>query len=130
MPWDSFLRAGSWWGRRHRATPAVWSLFVKTCMQIQLFRALCNRGYSLRGRLPAMASGHWALLAYRLPREPSTPRIALWRALRRLGVGQIVDGLVALPADARTREQLEWLAEAVTQAGGEASVWLAQPGSA
>ena len=24
----------------------------------------------------------WVLLAYRLPREPSTPRIALWRKLR------------------------------------------------
>jgi len=23
----------------------------------------------------------WVLLAYRMPREPSTPRIALWRRL-------------------------------------------------
>jgi hypothetical protein len=71
----------------------------------------------------------WVLLAYRLPREPSTPRIALWRSLRRLGVVQLLDGLVALPADSRTREQLEWLAEGVLEAGGEATVWLAQPGS-
>jgi len=67
----------------------------------------------------------WALLAYRLPREPSTPRIALWRQLRRLGVAQLSDGVVALPLDARTREQLEWVADQVTDAGGEASVWLA-----
>jgi hypothetical protein len=73
--------------------------------------------------------GDWVLLAYRLPREPSTPRIALWRALRRLGAVQLSDGLVALPADSRTREQLEWLAEEVVEAGGEASVWLARPGS-
>src|SRR6266516_1918080 len=72
----------------------------------------------------------WVLLAYRLPREPSTPRIALWRSLRRLGAVQVLDGLVALPADARTREQLEWLADDVAQAGGEASIWLAEPGSA
>jgi hypothetical protein len=71
----------------------------------------------------------WVLLAYRLPREPSTPRIALWRKLRRLGVVQLVDGLVALPADARTKEQLEWLAEEVLEAGGEATVWVGQPGS-
>jgi hypothetical protein len=77
-----------------------------------------------------MAASQWVLLAYRLPREPSTPRIALWRALRRLGVVQVLDGLVALPADSRTREQLEWLADDVVEAGGEASVWLAQPGSA
>jgi len=74
--------------------------------------------------------GQWVLLAYRLPREPSTPRIALWRALRRLGAVQLLDGLVALPADSRTREQLEWLADGVLEAGGEASVWLGQPGSA
>ncbi len=76
-----------------------------------------------------MPVGQWVLLAYRLPREPSTPRIALWRALRRLGAAQLLDGLVALPADSRTREQLEWLADTVLEAGGEATVWLAQPGS-
>jgi len=69
------------------------------------------------------------LLSYRVPREPSTPRIAVWRALKRLGVAQLGDGLVALPADARTREHLEWVAEQVTDAGGEASIWLAHPAS-
>ena len=71
----------------------------------------------------------WVLLAYRLPREPSTPRIALWRKLRRLGAVQVVDGLVALPRDSRTQEQLEWLAEEVGEAGGEATVWVGRPGS-
>ena len=66
----------------------------------------------------------WVLLAYRLPREPSTPRIALWRRLRRLGAAQVMDGLVALPLDARNREQLEWLADQVREASGEASIWL------
>jgi hypothetical protein len=69
----------------------------------------------------------WVLLAYRLPREPSTPRSAVWRRLRRLGALQLVDGLVALPLDATTREALEWVADEVEQAGGEATVWLAEP---
>jgi hypothetical protein len=69
----------------------------------------------------------WVLLAYRLPREPSTPRIAVWRRLRRLGALQLVDGLVALPLDQHTREALEWVAEEVEEAGGEATVWLAEP---
>jgi len=66
------------------------------------------------------------LLSYRVPREPSTPRIAVWRKLKRLGVAQLGDGLVALPADARTREQLEWVAEDVEQAGGSAMLWSAR----
>src|SRR5215472_12128938 len=69
----------------------------------------------------------WVLLTYRLPREPSTPRSAVWRQLRKLGVAQISDGLVALPAAALTREQLEWVAEEVTDAGGTAGIWLARP---
>ena len=69
------------------------------------------------------------LLAYRLPREPSTPRIALWRSLKRLGAAQLLDGLVALPADSRTREQFEWLADEIVGAGGDATIWVAQPGS-
>jgi hypothetical protein len=74
--------------------------------------------------------GQWVLLAYRLPREPSTPRITLWRKLKRLGAGQLLDGLVALPLDSRNKEQLEWLAEAVSEDGGEASIWTAQPATA
>ena len=66
----------------------------------------------------------WVLLAYRLPSRPSTPRITLWRRLRRLGALQIVDGLVALPNRSSTREQLEWLADEILEAGGEATVWL------
>ncbi|QXJ26433.1 chromate resistance protein [Actinomadura graeca] len=70
------------------------------------------------------------LLSYRVPREPSSPRIAIWRKLRQLGVAQLGDGVVALPADARTREQLEWVAEDAVQAGGSAVVWLARPTTA
>jgi hypothetical protein len=57
----------------------------------------------------------------------------LWRRLRRLrrlGVTPLADGLVALPADARTREQLEWLAGDVVEAGGTARMWLARPTTA
>lgn len=69
----------------------------------------------------------WVLLSYRLPREPSTPRIAVWRRLKRLGAVQIGDGVAALPHDDRTREQFDWLANDVEEAGGEAIVWLAEP---
>jgi hypothetical protein len=67
------------------------------------------------------------LLSYRLPREPSGPRTTFWRRLKRLGVAQLSDGLVALPADARTREALEWMAEDVLAADGSAGLWIARP---
>ncbi len=78
----------------------------------------------------AKSSSEWVLLSYRLPREPSTPRISLWRRLKRYGVVQVGDGLVALPADARTREQFDWAAEQALDAGGTATVWLAKPTAA
>ena len=73
---------------------------------------------------------HWVLLAYRLPREPSTPRIALWRKLKRLGAAQVLDSLVGMPLSDRNRERLEWLADEVIEAGGEASLWVAETASA
>ena len=32
--------------------------------------------------------------------------------------------MVALPLDNRNREQLEWVADDVTEAGGEATIWI------
>lgn len=66
------------------------------------------------------------MLIHRVPREPSTPRIAIWRKLRALGVAQLGDGVVALPEDARTREHLEWVADRVLEAGGTALLLRAQ----
>ncbi len=74
--------------------------------------------------------GKWAFLNYRLPREPSAPRLALWRALRRLGALLIGDGLATLPLSTRNLEHLEWLAAGIRESRGSASVWLAQPSSA
>ena len=69
------------------------------------------------------------LLVYRLPREPSRHRVAVWRKLKDLGAIYIQDGVVALPEDATTREQLEWLQLRVREAGGEATLWEARPGT-
>jgi hypothetical protein len=71
----------------------------------------------------------WVLLVYRLPREPSRHRVAVWRKLRGLGALYLQDGVAALPEDAVTREQLEWLQLRVREAGGEATLWEAKPGT-
>jgi DNA-binding transcriptional regulator PaaX len=73
-------------------------------------------------------AGQWVLLSYRIPREPSQPRIAVWRKLERLGVARLGDGLIALPAGDRTREQLDWVAEEIVDNGGTAMIWIASPG--
>jgi hypothetical protein len=75
----------------------------------------------------AEAPGVWVLLVYRLPREPSRPRIAVWRKLERLGVARLGDGVVGLPADARTREQFDWIADEIVEAGGSCTVWSSTP---
>jgi hypothetical protein len=41
-----------------------------------------------------------------------------------------LDGLAALPLDARNREQLEWLADEVLESGGEATLWVGELSSA
>lgn len=74
-----------------------------------------------------MGDDQWVLLAYRLPRVPSTPRSIVWRKLKQLGVVQLGDGLVALPVDARTREAFEWIAEEIQDHDGEAMVWIGEP---
>ena len=74
-----------------------------------------------------MNEQRWLILIYRLPREPSRPRVAAWRKLKALGALYLQDGAVALPDDAVTREQLEWLQLQIREANGEATLWEAQP---
>lgn len=69
----------------------------------------------------------WLLLIYRIPREPSRHRVALWRKLKTLGALYLQDGVTVLPEDAVTREQLEWLQVRAREAGGEATLWEATP---
>ena len=67
----------------------------------------------------------WALLSYRVPRQPSRLRLAIWRRLQRLGAVAAHDSVWILPADAKTREDFEWIAEEVEERGGSALLWEA-----
>jgi hypothetical protein len=69
----------------------------------------------------------WIIMIYHLPREPSRHRVAVWRRLKSLGALYLQDGAVTLPANAFTREQLEWLQLRVRESGGEAMLWEAVP---
>lgn len=70
---------------------------------------------------------NWLIFIYRIPREPSRPRVAAWRKLKTLGALYLQDGVAALPEDAVTREQLQWLQLNIREAGGEATLWEAAP---
>jgi DNA-binding transcriptional regulator PaaX len=65
----------------------------------------------------------WLILIYHLPREPSRHRVAVWRKLKSLGALYLQDGAAALPEDAVTREQLEWLQLRIKEAGGRRRSW-------
>ena len=67
----------------------------------------------------------WVLLVYSIPREPSSPRVALWRKLKKLGAILAHDAVWTLPATPATREHARWLAQEIREAGGEAQVWVA-----
>jgi hypothetical protein len=71
-------------------------------------------------------SRDWLLLLYRIPREPTAPRVAVWRKLKRLGAVLLDDAAWVLPARDATREQFRWLSAEVEEAGGHALVWEAR----
>jgi hypothetical protein len=65
----------------------------------------------------------WLVFAYSLPsKAQSSPRVALWRRLRRLGAITLTGGIHVLPAREEDLEAFQWLAEEVQQAKGEAVV--------
>jgi hypothetical protein len=65
----------------------------------------------------------WIAFSYSLPsKEGSSPRVMLWRRLRRLGVLAIAGGVQVLPANEECLEAFQWLAQEIRATNGEASV--------
>jgi hypothetical protein len=64
----------------------------------------------------------WLVLTWRLPSGSSTPRVTLWRALRRLGAGVLTPGAAILPFRDDLQEQLDWLAREIEEHEGDAWV--------
>ena len=69
----------------------------------------------------------WLLFIYKVPQEPSARRVYVWRKLKRLGALLLHDAVWELPDNARTREQLQWLSGEISEMGGDALLWQAQP---
>lgn len=69
-----------------------------------------------------MTEPRWLVLTWRLPSSLSSPRVATWRSVQRLGAVSLTPGAVILPYSEHLLEQLEWLAEDIVQRGGVAYV--------
>ena len=63
----------------------------------------------------------WVVLSYSLPAaQRSSPRVAVWRRLRAIGAVSPKSGIHVLPARDECIEALQWLAQEVGHAKGEA----------
>jgi len=60
----------------------------------------------------------WRLLVYRLPTNPSSARVGVWRDLRRLGALPLQQSCVVVPDVPEVVERLEEIAERITDLGG------------
>src|SRR5258708_37154391 len=73
------------------------------------------------------SSGSWLVLAYKVPREPTSARVYVWRKMKQLGALALQDAVWVLPATERTREQFQWLEAEIVELGGEVTLWTAEP---
>lgn len=65
----------------------------------------------------------WVAFSYSLPsKEGSSPRVAVWRRLRRLGSIAIAGGIQILPDREECREAFQWLCQEIRAINGEATV--------
>jgi hypothetical protein len=65
----------------------------------------------------------WIALTYSLPSAAaSSRRVAVWRRLRQLGAVSPTGSLYLLPAGDESQEALDWLAQEIEEAGGDALV--------
>ena len=65
---------------------------------------------------------NWLVFSYSLPSKSSSPRVSVWRQLKRAGAISPVSGAYILPANDLCAETFSWLAQQVRQAGGDALV--------
>lgn len=60
----------------------------------------------------------WHLFVYRLPKQSSSMRVAVWRELRRIGALPLQQAVVALPEQGGLSDKLDPIAERVRSQGG------------
>src|SRR3954447_1528928 len=66
-----------------------------------------------------MEEREWLLLVYRVPTEPASRRVAVWRDLKRLGALYLQQCVCILPRLAPVQEELERISAKIPALGGE-----------
>jgi hypothetical protein len=61
----------------------------------------------------------WQIITYRLPKDPSRHRVAVWRELRRLGAVSLQQGAWALPRGEGFDQGFAQVVQTVEAAGGQ-----------
>lgn len=69
---------------------------------------------------------NWLLFLYKIPPQPTSGRVYVWRKLKKIGAVLLHDSVWILPENSRTLEQFQWLAAEITELGGEAQLWRSQ----
>jgi hypothetical protein len=64
----------------------------------------------------------WLLLIHQLPTKPAYFRVKIWRRLQGIGAVAVKSTVYALPANAETQEDFEWLLKEIVEGEGEAMV--------
>jgi hypothetical protein len=67
------------------------------------------------------------LFIHQLPSQPSNLRVTTWRRLQQIGAIPLKQAVYALPDTPDRREDFEWLKTEVKAAGGDATVFAADP---
>ncbi len=67
----------------------------------------------------------WLLFLYKVPHDPSTGRVHVWRRLKRLGAVMLHDSAWVLPQLPSNLEQLRKLAKEIVDLGGDSLLWEA-----
>src|ERR671937_1133488 len=69
-----------------------------------------------------MPESRWLVLTWRLPSHSSTPRVATWRTLQRVGAVLLTPGAAVVPYSEDLLEQFDFLAQSIEDGDGEAWV--------
>jgi len=69
-----------------------------------------------------MVPFQWLLLIYKVPAEPATKRVALWRRLKGMGAIYLQNGVCLLPRSDDHLRQLKVMEHDVSEMGGEALI--------